>query len=112
VKFRDKLLPIKTEDFAFFYIDQGIVYGQLLDGKKYSLEFKLEDLEQQLDPANFVRANRQFILSRESVVTIESYPHSRVNIQTQPKAPSDIVISKEKVTWFKKWVANQVTIKA
>jgi DNA-binding LytR/AlgR family response regulator len=65
VKFRDKLLPIKTEDFAFFYIDQGIVYGQLLDGKKYSLEFKLEDLEQQLDPAYFVRANRQFILSRK-----------------------------------------------
>lgn len=112
VKFRDKLIPIKAEDFAFFYIDQGIVYGQLLDGKKYSLEYKLEDLEQQLDPAYFVRANRQFILSRDCVVTIESYPHSRVNIQTQPKAPSDIVISKEKVTWFKKWLANEITIKA
>jgi len=106
VKFRDKLLPIKVEDFAFFYIEQGVVFGQLFDGKKYILDYKLEELEQQLDPICFVRANRQFILGRDCVIAIESYPHSRVNIKTEPRAPSDIVISKEKVTWFKRWLAK------
>lgn len=104
VKFRDKLLPIKTEEFAYFFIDNGLVYGQLCDGRKLVIDFKLEDLEGQLDPAEFIRANRQCILSRESVVEIESHFNSRVNVKVQPVAGFPIIISKEKVTPFKKWL--------
>ncbi|AYQ32548.1 LytTR family DNA-binding domain-containing protein [Runella sp. SP2] len=104
VKFRDKLLPIKTEEFAYFFIDNGLVYGQLCDGRKLVIDFKLEDLEGQLDPAEFIRANRQYILSRESVVEIESHFNSRVNVKVQPVAGFPIIISKEKVTPFKKWL--------
>lgn len=104
VKFRDKLLPIKTEEFAYFFIDNGLIYGQLCDGRKLVVDFKLEDLEGQLDPAEFIRANRQCILSRESVVEIESHFNSRVNVKVQPVAGFPIIISKEKVTPFKKWL--------
>lgn len=103
VKFRDKLLPIKTEEFAYFFIDNGLVYGQLYDGRKLVIDFKLEDLEGQLDPAEFTRANRQYILSRESVVAMESHFNSRVNVKVQPEAVFPIIISKEKVTPFKRW---------
>lgn len=104
VKFRDKLLPIKTEEFAYFFIDNGLVYGQSYDGRKWVIDFKLEDLESQLDPSEFIRANRQYILSRESVVEIESHFNSRVNVKVQPVAAFPIIISKEKVTPFKKWL--------
>ena len=103
VKFRDKLLPIKTEEFAYFFIDNGLVYGQLYDGRKLVVDFKLEDLEGQLDPEEFTRANRQYILSRESIVEIESHFNSRVNVKVQPEASFPIIISKEKVTPFKRW---------
>lgn len=103
VKYRDKLLPIKTSEFAYFFIENGLVFGQLHDGKKHVMDFKLEDLESQLDPVEFVRANRQFILSRESIVEIESHFNSRVNVRVHPAASFPIIISKEKVTLFKKW---------
>ena len=103
VKYRDKLLPIKANEFAYFFIENGLVFGQLHDGKKHVMDFKLEDLESQLDPVEFVRANRQFILSRESIVEIESHFNSRVNVRVHPAASFPIIISKEKVTLFKKW---------
>lgn len=106
VKYRDKLLPIKTEEFAYFFIDNGIVFGQLYEGRKLMLDFKLEDLESQLDPEHFVRANRQYIVARNSVVEIESHFNSRVNVKVQPTAPTVIIISKEKVTFFKKWLES------
>jgi two-component system response regulator LytT len=103
IKYRDKLLPIKTNEFAFFFIDNGLVFGQLHDGKKYIMDFKLEDLENQLDPIDFIRANRQYILSRKCIVEIESHFNSRVNVKVQPVALFPVIISKEKVTLFKKW---------
>ena len=73
------------------------------DGKKHVMDFKLEDLENQLDPVEFVRANRQYILSRASIVAIESHFNSRVNVKVQPAASFPVIISKEKVTSFKRW---------
>jgi two-component system, LytTR family, response regulator LytT len=103
VRYRDKLLPIKSSEFAFFFIENGLVFGQLFDGRKHLLDFKLEDLENQLDPQEFIRANRQYLLSRESILEIQSYINSRVLIKTNPTSPYEVIISKEKVTSFKKW---------
>ncbi|MCU0325881.1 MAG: LytTR family DNA-binding domain-containing protein [Spirosomaceae bacterium] len=103
VKYRNKLIPVKTSEFAYFFIENGLVFGQHIDGRKLVLDFKLEDLETQLDPDEFVRANRQYILSHESVEAIEPYNNSRVMVHTNPNSPFEIIISKEKVTSFKKW---------
>ena len=103
VRYRDKLLPIKSSEFAYFFIESGLVFGQLFDGRKFILDFKLEDLESQLDPVEFMRANRQYILSRASIVAIESHFNSRVNVKVRPDVSFPVIISKEKVTPFKRW---------
>ena len=103
VRHRDKFLPIKSNEFAYIFIENGLVFGQLCDGRKLMLDFKLEDLEEQLDPQEFVRANRQYILSRACIVALKPYINSRVLVHVQPVAPFEVIISKEKVTAFKKW---------
>jgi DNA-binding LytR/AlgR family response regulator len=80
-----------------------LVYGQLHDGRKFVIDFKLEDLETQLNPEEFTRANRQCILSWDCVTEISSYANSRIVIRTQPTAPFELIVSKEKVTAFKRW---------
>ncbi|AFK02075.1 two component transcriptional regulator, LytTR family [Emticicia oligotrophica DSM 17448] len=106
VRYREKLLPIKTSDFAYFFIENSLVFGQLFDGRKFILDFKLEDLENQLDSHEFVRANRQYILSRPSITAIESFANSRALVKTNPISSFEIIISKEKVTSFKRWFEN------
>ncbi|MFN8356669.1 MAG: LytTR family DNA-binding domain-containing protein [Spirosomataceae bacterium] len=103
VRYRDKLLPVKTTEFAYFFIENGLVYGQLHDSRRFVIDQKLEDLDNQLNPSEFVRANRQFILSRACVTEIEPLAHSRALVKVVPQAPFEVMISKEKVTSFKKW---------
>jgi DNA-binding LytR/AlgR family response regulator len=107
VRYREKLLPIKSSEFAYFFIENGLVFGQLFDGRKFMLDFKLEDLETQLNPHDFIRANRQFILSRISIAEIEPYINSRILVKTSPTSPYEAIISKEKVTTFKKWLEER-----
>ncbi len=103
IAYRDKLLPIKTADFAYFFIENGLVWGQLHDGRKYLIDQKLEELEAQLDPTDFIRANRQYIVARTAVTSIEPYVHSRAIVTLLPVAPFALIISKERVSFFKKW---------
>jgi DNA-binding LytR/AlgR family response regulator len=103
VKYRNKLLPVKTKEFSYFFIENGVVFGQLLDGRKLMIDFKLEDLENQLDPQDFIRANRQYILSRICIIEIQPYINSRILIKIHPSSSFEVIISKEKVTPFKKW---------
>jgi two-component system, LytTR family, response regulator LytT len=103
VRYRDKMLPLKTEDFAFFYTKDSLVYGVTKDDKTYNIENTLEELEEKLDPSVFFRANRQFIVSRDVLKEIEFYFNGRLSLKTQPVAFDKILVSKERVPVFKKW---------
>jgi len=59
VQKKDTFIPIASSDFAFFFIQDGVVRGTTTDNHTYSFNEKLEDLENDLDPELFFRANRQ-----------------------------------------------------
>jgi two-component system, LytTR family, response regulator LytT len=103
VRYREKILPIKTESFAYFYIKESIVYGKTFDDNQYVIESKMEDLEQQLNPSQFFRANRQFIVSREAIREIDFYFNGRLSLKTKPVLSEHMLISKERIPVFKKW---------
>jgi two-component system, LytTR family, response regulator LytT len=103
VRYREKMLPIKTESFVSFQTKEGLVYGKTTDDKSYIIDNTLEELELQLPPNTFFRANRQFIVSRESIIEIEFYFNGRLLLKTMPISSENILISKERVPVFKKW---------
>lgn len=103
VPYRDKLIPVKDEEFAWFTIQNGVVLGTLNDDRTYVLDKSLEELENMLDSDRFFRANRQFILSQSCIREIEFYFNGRLLIRTYPTSPNLILISKERVPIFKKW---------
>lgn len=103
VPYRDKLIPIRDNEFAWFAIQNGIVEGALNDGRSYTIDKSLEELENMLDTERFFRANRQFIVARSSITEIEFYFNGRLLIRVSPTSPKLILISKERVPTFKKW---------
>lgn len=103
VPYRDKLIPIKDEEFAWFVIHNGVVEGALSDGRSYVIDKSLEELENLLDSYRFFRANRQFIIAQRSIQEIEFYFNGRLLIRVSPASPNPILISKERVPTFKKW---------
>lgn len=66
----------------------------------------MEQLEQQIDPALFFRANRQFIVNRMAILEIEFYFNGRLSVKVKPEPTEHILISKARVPAFKSWMNN------
>jgi two-component system LytT family response regulator len=85
------------------FIDNGIVYLLVNSGKQYPVDMNLDDLQQQLDPRLFFRANRQFIVSRKSIRDMAVHFNGRLLVNLKVNTPEAIYISKERVSAFKRW---------
>ncbi|MFS4417452.1 LytR/AlgR family response regulator transcription factor [Maribacter sp. 2307ULW6-5] len=103
---RDQLIPLKTQDIAYFMIDAGIVQATTFGNKKYIIDGKMEDLEEELDPQNFYRANRQCILRRDALSKIKQYFNGKLIVELSPPTAERVVVSKAKAGEFKTWVAS------
>lgn len=104
VSHRDQLIPLKIEDVAYFRIDTGIVKGITLGNQSYVMDNKLEEIEEELDPAKFYRVNRQFIVRKDALESIKYYFNGKLIVTLSPACDEKIVVSKAKATAFKNWV--------
>lgn len=104
INFRDKITPVKTDDIAFLYYNSGVVTITLFNNSSHSIQETLDELEAKLNPQSFFRANRQFIVHRNSVKDIERYFSRKLTVKLSSKTPEIIVISKIKAQTFLKWV--------
>ncbi|RZL04984.1 MAG: LytTR family transcriptional regulator, partial [Hymenobacter sp.] len=64
----------------------------------------LDELESQVDPQLFFRANRQVLLTRASIVELESYFNGRLLVHLRPPAREEVVVSKLRVADLKRWL--------
>jgi DNA-binding LytR/AlgR family response regulator len=103
VHFKQKMMLINTNEVAYLYIKHRCVFLKKKDGDQYVVEFFLDELEKQLNPSMFYRANRQFLVARSSIVEIEPYFTGRLLLIVKPEPPTPIIISKEKSGDFKRW---------
>jgi len=104
VHYRDKLIPVETAKIAWFYTANELVYAHTIDSRQYVLDFTMEQLEQQLDPVQFYRANRQFIINRSEITEVAFYFNGRLMVKIKPEPPESIIISKARVPEFKSWM--------
>ncbi|RKR81951.1 LytTR family two component transcriptional regulator [Mucilaginibacter gracilis] len=106
VHFREKLIPVETLRIAWFYTANEIVYARTTDDRQYIMDFTMEQLEQQLDPQTFYRANRQFIVNRNAITEMDFFFNGRLLIKIKPEPDERILVSKARVPEFKSWMNN------
>ena len=104
VHFRDKIIPLKSEDVAFFHTFEERVTAYCHNGDKYLIDLTLEALQSKLSSEEFFRANRQFIISRKSVKDISVWFGSRLSANLTLETPERIVVPKARVHDFKEWL--------
>ncbi len=104
VQRREKLMSVKIEEIAYFEGEDRYVYLVKNDGSKFIIDYKLADLEDQLDPAVFYRLNRSFIAHFEAIDRIVSVSKSRVKVYLNPASDRDIIVSTENTRGFKMWL--------
>ena len=103
---RDKLIPLATANVAYFYIDTKTVKAITLDEHTYYMSQTLDDIMLQLNPDDFFRANRQFIVSRKAIKDLTIWFGNKLSLNLLVKIPEEIIISKAKVSEFKNWFSK------
>ncbi len=104
IKLGQKIIAIPTEKIAYFFSENKLSFIVSHDGKKYPTDQPLDELVDILDPDRFFRANRQFIITFESIAEIHPYFKGRIKINLNPKTDQEVVISSERTPDFKRWI--------
>lgn len=103
VPFRDGFQTILTTDITCIYSDMKLTKARLHNGKDMLLNLSLDDLEKQLDPTFFFRANRQFIIQVDAVSQLVNYFSRKLKVKLHDDA-FEIIVSREKSMLLKEWL--------
>ncbi len=103
IPFRDKLQPVDTSEISFFYTSEKNTQIYLKGGRILSYSKTLEQMEHSLNPADFFRANKQFLIARSSVENITIWFDSRLLLSLNQETPERIFVSKNRAAEFKNW---------
>ena len=106
VKQGQKLLSINIEEIAYFFSDGRLNFFKTNDNRVFVADYTMEELEEMLDPQRYFRINRSFFVSFESIDKIDDYFGNRLILGLKPVVDKQALVSREKVTAFKKWMGK------
>jgi two-component system, LytTR family, response regulator LytT len=99
-----RIYLVKATEIAWFEADNKIVHLIDREGDKYLVDYTLEKLSVLLDPAEFVRINRRFIIHHHAVDHMKPHIGNRMQINlVAGKKTEQVVVSRDRVTVLKEW---------
>jgi DNA-binding LytR/AlgR family response regulator len=102
---QDKIIPVRFEDIAIFFIDNEITRLITFDQKFYVINKTMEDVEE-ISPDDFFRVNRQFLINQKAIKEASQYFGRRLSVSLKVPFPETITVSKNKVPAFLKWLSG------
>ncbi|GAB4032092.1 LytR/AlgR family response regulator transcription factor [Spirosoma jeollabukense] len=106
VRHLSQWLPVEVSDIAYFLSEEGVSLFRTHTNQKFSLDYTLDELDAMLDPAQFFRANRQFIVAINAVQQIHPYFNNKLKLILKPTTTDEVLVSRERASDFKKWMGK------
>ena len=106
IPYRDKLLPVNTDDIACIYSTDRKTQVFLKNKKVMDYNRSLDSIIGSLDPTRFFRANKQYIVARDCVKEIVIWFDSRLLLKLPIELPEPLFVSKNKASEFKNWMTK------
>ncbi len=109
VHVKERLIPIQDREFAYFFLDNGTLWGCTRNNRTLPIHQTIDDLAASLNRNVFFQVNRQAIVNRVAIQEIEFYFNGRLLLKLSPPSKSPILISKARVPSFKEWLGSGST---
>ena len=104
IKIGQQLKMVAVEEVECFYSENKGTYLYTSDQRSYLIDQPLEQLEAELDPQDFYRVSRKFIIPMKSIKEIQLYSNSRLKVILPSYKEDEVIVSREKVNDFKNWL--------
>jgi DNA-binding LytR/AlgR family response regulator len=101
-----KIRSVKTESIAYFYLEEKTVLLVTNDGTILPIDYSLDKLMQIIDPKQFFRISRQFIVSLNSIQMVHTISTGKLRLDLVPKTKQEVAVSGDRVSAFKEWLGK------
>jgi len=101
---KDKIVPVRLEDIAIFYIENEITYLLTFTQKSYTINKTIEEIEK-ISSDDFFRVNRQFLVNRKAIKEASQYFARKLSLTLTIPFKETITVSKFKVSEFLDWLS-------
>jgi len=102
-----KIKTFPVSEVAYFYSLEGISFMVLKNKSEYPLDDSLDVITKQLNPKEYFRINRKYLVKIESIAKVHIFPKSRLKLELSPLPNEGIYVSIDKVTAFKNWLDSK-----
>lgn len=105
VRIGDHIRSVAVSSIHCFYIQDRCVFANVDRQKNYPLDYSLEKIESMVNPFDFFRINRNFIIRFDAITDMVVYSSNRlkISIDTLPNT-DNLIVSKEKIAAFRRWI--------
>jgi len=102
---KDKIIPIKLEEIALFYLQNEVTHLLTFSGKTYYPNKNLDELER-LGGNYFFRANRQFLICRKAITDVSSFFSRKLSVNLTIPFKDRVIVSKARAAQFLEWLSK------
>ena len=103
----DKLTPIAVSQINYFQSAEKITWAINQSGRRFPLDPTLAEIESEIDPRQFFRINRAFIVKNSAVKQLVAYSNSRYSVVLEGyKDNAPVIVARDRVGKFKEWLSR------
>jgi DNA-binding LytR/AlgR family response regulator len=104
IKVGEHLRTIEVEQIRYFFSQDKATFCVTGENRNFILDYTLEQLEEMLDPTEFFRINRKYLVRASAIQDIISYTNSRLRLTLKGSADTDVIVARERVQQFREWL--------
>ena len=104
VKIGQQIKVIDVAEIECLYSENKGTYIHTSDNRDYLIDSSLEVVEAELNPNDFFRISRKYIIPLQSVKEIQVYSNSRLKISLPTYKVDEVIVARERVSDFKEWL--------
>jgi len=95
---------LELADIAYFVSVDKLSFAVTQSGERYLVEPTLGELEEELGPQRFFRANRQLLVAAGAVQRFAPAGKGRLKLDLRPALEGELLISQERAAAFRAWL--------
>lgn len=104
VKFGDHLKSVSAGDIDCFLSEEKATFFLTGEGKKFLVDFTMDQVADLLNPADFFRINRKFLIRVTAIKDIVTWSNSRLKLVLRNLDHPDLIVARERVQEFRMWL--------
>ena len=101
-----RLFSVPTSSIAYFFFENKATLLTTRQGQNYVIDYSLDKLSQLLDPNQFFRVNRSYLVASTAIQSVYTYSGSKLKLELLPESRQEVFVSIDRVTAFKEWMGR------